>query len=824
MHKYPTLVVTIYPQYLFCRDTVTIMDVSDQILTILSKTNKSLTISEISLQADLERHTVAKYLGILEVIGRVRKIEHGNAKKYFLISSVPVSGLIDISSDLIIIVNKNLQIQYVNSAASHMLGLENQSILGERIDLLKVDLFSSPDIIEGLKHYSSNKVFRTEITHTDERTYLVTILEISLDPGKTLIAITAEDISERKKRELEICESEEKYRALFTTSTDPVILIDQESGSIIEGNTAACKVYGYECHDFCQLSITDISPKPEEASQMSLHPIPFIPKQYHRQRNGNRFPVEISTAVVEIKDRIVVIATIKDISERIRGEEALKQMHLNFNAFFNTIDEMVFVLDEKGIILEINETVIKKLGYTRSDLIGVPVNHLHPPERLEEATRIVKDIIGGKATFCPIPIMTRDGELIPAHTSVTHGVWDGNSAIFGVSKDISELCSSEEKFSKSFHWCSTPRAISTFKEGRFIDVNESFLKTLGYSREEVIGKTSAELGLFSPLDTREKIKRLTEDNNPVATQEVHVRTKDGSVRNGLFSATKVQIGDEFHLLTSMVDITDLRNAERELWESEKRYRTLLETLHEGIWAIDTDAITTFVNSKMEQMLGYAPGEMNGRHLFSFMDQTGISIAEKNINKRKDGISEKHEFAFLKTDGSLVHTILETVPILDVNGTYLGAIAGVTDISQQKRNEQILRETEEKFRILFNSSPDAIIMIEQQTGRICDANRTASLLYGYEYDELIRLKNTDLSAEPDKTWQEAHTLVQRVPLRHHIRKDGTIFPVEISATTLTLQDIPYLLITIREIDWYGKTGQRMSDNPAPQDKRRGHEEG
>lgn len=774
------------------------MEVSSRIIAALSKTSKSLTISDISLQSGLDRHTVAKYLGTLEVLGKVRKIEHGNAKKYFLISSVPVSGLIDISSDLIIIVNKNLQIQYVNSSASQMLGLDNQSIIGERIDLLKIDLFSSPDIIEGLKHYSSNKVFRTEITHADGRMYSVAILELSLDPGKNLIAITAEDISERKKRELEILESEERYRALFSASRDPVILIDQQTGRIIEGNEAACRAYRYQRYDFALLHLTDISIEPGKALQFLQNPVPFIPKGYHRRSDGTRFPVEISTAVIEIKDRTVIIATIKDISEKIRAEETIHQIQRNFEAFFNTIDEMLFVLDENGVILEVNKTVIKKLGYSHGDLIGVPVIRLHPPERQEDAVRIVSEMIEGQTAFCPIPLITRSGEVIPVETSVSLGVWNDNPAIFGVSKDISLLCRSEEKFSKSFHRCSTPRAISTYKEGRFIEVNESFLKTLGYSREEVIGKTSAELGLFSSLETREQIIRLTEDNNPVATQEVFVRTKDGSVKNGLFSATKVQIGDELHLLTSMVDITDLRRAEQEFRESEKRYRTLLETLSEGIWAIDVEGITTYVNPKMEQMLGYGPGEMIGRHLFSFMDETGVAIAEEYMSRRKAGLSEKHEFEFLKNDGTRVYTNLETVPIQDTKGICLGAIAGVTDISRQKYKDKIIQEKEDQLRSIFNSSPFALILVEEQSGSIFDANRAALLMYGYEHEEIIQLKNTDLSAEPDKTWQATQNPVKRVPLIYHIRKDRTIFPVDISATSLTLQDIPYILVTIRDM--------------------------
>ncbi|HWQ66629.1 MAG TPA: PAS domain S-box protein [Methanospirillum sp.] len=530
-------------------------NVRDQIITTLSKKNKYLTISEISLQSGLDRHTVAKYLGILEVLGKVRKIEHGNAKKYYLITSVPVSGLIDISTDLIIIVNRGLQVQYINSAASDKLDLDKRSILGERIDLLKIDLFSSPEIIDSLKNYSPNKVFRTEIFHTDEILYLITILELSLDPGKNLIAITAEDITQKKKSESAIIESEEKYKALFTVSADPVILVDQETGSIIDVNPAACRVYGYEYDDFLLLNIVDISAETERTRQFIQNPVHFTPKRYHRNKNHRLFPVEI-------KGRIIIVSTMKDITERIIAEEAIAQTRINFETFFKNIDDFLFVLDEKGNILEINETVIKRLGYTRRDIIGGPAISLHPPDLQKEAAHIISEMIGGKTSVCPLPIMNKSGELIPVETRISRGLWDGIPAFFGVGKDLSNIILSEEKFSKTFHFSAMPRAISSIKDGSFFEVNAAFLECLGYSRNEVIGRTSKELGIYVSPDIRTEIIELSKNSDEVKKQEVLVRTKDGSVRTGLFSATRVQIADEMYLLTSMMDITHLKETEK----------------------------------------------------------------------------------------------------------------------------------------------------------------------------------------------------------------------------------------------------------------------
>ena len=138
-------------------------------------------------------------------------------------------------------------------------------------------------------------------------------------------------------------------------------------------------------------------------------------------------------------------------------------------------------------------------------------------------------------------------------------------------------------------------------------------------------------------------------------------------------------------------ITERKRVEEALRESEKKHRQLLETLHEGVWVIDKDACTTFVNPRMAEMLGHTVDEMQGKHLFSFMDESGVEIAKRNLERRIRGIKEQHEFEFLRKDGTRVYTLLETSPITDHDGNYIGAIAGVQDITERKRAEEALRQ-------------------------------------------------------------------------------------------------------------------------------------
>lgn len=126
--------------------------------------------------------------------------------------------------------------------------------------------------------------------------------------------------------------------------------------------------------------------------------------------------------------------------------------------------------------------------------------------------------------------------------------------------------------------------------------------------------------------------------------------------------------------------------ESALKESERKYREMVESLQEGVWVINRDAYTTFVNKKMADMLGYSPEEMQGRHLFSFCDEKNIKQCKMLLKRRHEGIYEEHDFEFKKKDGTPVITIMAVAPITDNNGNYMGAIAGVINVTEKRRME------------------------------------------------------------------------------------------------------------------------------------------
>jgi len=139
-----------------------------------------------------------------------------------------------------------------------------------------------------------------------------------------------------------------------------------------------------------------------------------------------------------------------------------------------------------------------------------------------------------------------------------------------------------------------------------------------------------------------------------------------------------------------------REISRKLAHSETRYEQLVTNMSEGVWFIDTEFRTTYVNPAMARMLGYEAAQMIGRHLFSFMDRDKISDAEENIKRRMQGIIEHHDFGFKRKDGSILHAGLEAIPVLSEKGEYEGAFAVVDDRTEQELAKEDLEAKEQQL--------------------------------------------------------------------------------------------------------------------------------
>ena len=262
---------------------------------------------------------------------------------------------------------------------------------------------------------------------------------------------------------------------------------------------------------------------------------------------------------------------------RQRAETALITSEANYRRFLETMADLVVVADQEGRILFSNTATSARLGYSPDMLRLMHIRDMHPPWFRKEAEAVVADMLAGRKDSCPLPLITRDGALVPVETRVSMGMWSGKPCILGISKDLGKEQEALQKFERFFGMNPALMAVSMLPERRFVDVNSAFLRTLGYSKDEVVGKTSGEIGLFVNTDQQKQIAATLKEYGRIQEVEMQVKTKDGAILDGLFSGELIESQGKKYFLTVMIDITERKRAEN---ERERFVRELRQALAE----------------------------------------------------------------------------------------------------------------------------------------------------------------------------------------------------------------------------------------------------
>ena len=405
----------------------------------------------------------------------------------------------------------------------------------------------------------------------------------------------------------------------------------------------------------------------------------------------------------------------------------------NFRIFFDLCPDFLFVLNMEGGIILVNRTVHDLLGYSTEELVGMPVLLLHPEDRRDEAGRIVREMVEGRGDFCPIPLLTRDGREVPVETKVMPGRWNGQACLFGYSRNLSELKRSEEKFRSAFASSSVLMAISTLEDGRFLDVNQAFTDTMGYERSRLIGKSSLELGLFEDPSDRLKMIRLLKEHHKVNNMTIAMRHVNGNIVSGLFSAALMtgSAGEKL-LLTSMVDITGLKEAEGKLRESEERLQLVLSGADLGTWDWDVPTGYVHFNRRWAEMLGYEPKEIKPHvetweKLLHPEDKDGVMAAlQRHLAGKTDTYKTEHRLWSKSGDPVWV---LDTGRVIqrDSAGAPL-RVAGIhMDITDRKQAEKELHEYQEHLEELVRARTRQLEQAQKNLlARALEAGRAQAL--------------------------------------------------------------------------------------------------
>ena len=447
------------------------------------------------------------------------------------------------------------------------------------------------------------------------------------------------DITSIRKSEELLKDSEEKHRVLFTKTVDAYCIMD--NGVFVDVNQSAQDMLESPPGWLQGKTPLDISPQYQPDGKLSSEGVKkhidiamekgkHSFKWNHLRYDGSEFPAEITLIKIRLKAKDLLLAIWRDITQEKAMAEKLKVSELNYRILFETMEDMIFIADYKGHIQYTNKSAQEKLGYQISDLMALNLVDLHPDDFSKKAKQIMEDVLAGKRATHQMQLLTQQGFLIPVETKTWLGKWNGKDCIFGLSKDVSKEQEALFMFNKIFESNPNLIALTSYPERRYIDVNDNFCKTLGFSKEEVIGKTTRELNLTMEIEKIDKASAKLFREGNFTNVHLTVNTKSGKQIDGLFSGEVIKSMGQTFFLTVMTDITDIKKLDKKLRESERKYRLLFENmttgfaLHEMIYDQNGKAVDyrfLDVNPAFEHFTGLQASKIIGKTVKEVLPNT-----------------------------------------------------------------------------------------------------------------------------------------------------------------------------------------------------------
>ncbi|HPJ39852.1 MAG TPA: diguanylate cyclase [Spirochaetota bacterium] len=308
----------------------------------------------------------------------------------------------------------------------------------------------------------------------------------------------------------------------------------------------------------------------------------------------------------------------------------------NFESLINTIDDFIIIGDSKGDILYTNSSVVSSLGYSAEELGTMNILDLHPAHKRDEASEILGEMFSGKRSTCPLELAGKQGVVVPVETRIWFGKWNDQDCIFGLSKNLSKEQEALQKFTKLFNNNPALMAVSSLPDRTFIDVNTSFIEKLGYSYDEIIGKTSEELDLFiesGKLATLADELRKTGRINDI---ELKVKCKNNDILEGLFSGEIIESQGKQYFLTVMVDITGQKYLQNRYENERTRLQSIIEGTRLGTWEWNIQTGETVFNERWAGIIGYTLDELQPVSI-----ETWVEFTHPDDLKESNLLLERH---------------------------------------------------------------------------------------------------------------------------------------------------------------------------------------
>ncbi len=621
-------------------------EITTQIKSVLKDNPQGLSITDIVAAVDINRNTAGRYLENLLVSGQVDMRQLGMAKIYTLSQRVPVSAVLSISSELIMQLDKNLRFIFANEPFLSFLSVSSTDLFGKNIEYSRVlpifdEIYS--EFIDRIRGGIAGTEWSGELA-LKERGIIFScqIASTVFDNGQKGVSVILEDISEKKRAEEALRESEGKLNAMLQSIPDHMSMMDKDLNILWANETAKqCfgkDIVGKKCYEIYHRRQNPCEPYPCLTLQA------FQDGKIHRHETSvididgqtRFFECSANVAVNDESGKPVAVLEIsRDITEHKQMENVLRESEERYRSIINSMQDAYFRADTEGRIILASPSATHLFRYDSiNDLIGLPAATLYRyPEDRQEIIRIVKEQNEVHDFICEA--VRKDGTSFWVSMNVQF-TFDSKGNVTGTDgfiRDITErkriesaLQESEEKYRTLVERAND--GICIVQDNIIKLCNPAIAAFWGGSAEEILGRNFSDF--IHPDAVGEVIKlhtlRMAGEIVP-STYETILQRKDGSRFFAEVNAGICPLEGKPANHVVVRDINDRKKAEEALKKTEERFRDLINTTADIVWQTDAEKRFVYVSPQVEKILGYTPGELVGRTPFEFLDPVSVKLSQ-----------------------------------------------------------------------------------------------------------------------------------------------------------------------------------------------------
>jgi PAS domain S-box-containing protein len=649
------------------------------------------------------------------------------------------------------------------------------------------------------------------------------------------------DFQERFRQQEALRERDRQYRVLFESAAEGILLI--RDGHCVDCNQKALELFGCGREHLIGTAPSALSPPQQpngrdsleearEKAKLALAGQTLHFEWQHRRCDGTPFEAEVTLSRLEIVGEAHLLAMVRDVTEQKRAREALRESEAELKEALLAAQMGVWEWTQATDSVTWDENLYRIAGrdpklpapsYQEQSRIYTPVSW----ERLK--TAVENTLSAGTPYELDLEMVRPDGSKrwLIARGEPRRDASGRITRLRGTVQDVTERKRAEEALRESDQrykdfishshegvWrveLEQPIPINLPAEeavrkllqyGTMAECNESHAHIMGFSTaQDVVGRHLGELVPATEEERMASFRAAARGGWQSRTVEFQGRDNTGALKHFLRTEIPiVQNGMLERVWGITRDVTELRQAEEALRESEARFRATFENAGIGMALVDLEGHPLKSNPTLRQLLGYGEEELSRMAFTEFTHPADRELDWGLYSELAAGMRDRYEIEkrYIKKDGQVMWGLLTVSSVKGRHGRPAYAVGMVQDITERKRAEEELRESEERYRRLFEVESDAIHLVEVDTARILDVNAAAVKMYGYSREEFQSLTAPEVSAEPEKTRAAITHEWTRAELRWHRKKDGTVFPVEITGNSFVYQGRRIHVATIRDI--------------------------